>query len=418
VRGVVKSLRVLSTGSRLPHLAAIGSVVLLLGLVPTAPAQADAAGQTREAVIAQYQAVLLPALEVPNDWNGAFDSCTTGTTSAQYQAATLASINYLRALAGVPAVSLDTDKNAFAQAAALIMGAQHALSHQPPAEWRCWTDLGFAGAGMSNLYLGRTGAGAMVGYTVDPGPNNTLVGHRRWLLDSQAVSMGTGDTATSNALLVIAGPTVAPSIQWTPWPAAGYFPWQLEPEGRWSLTMPGADFSSATVSMTSAGAPLQLSVNPPVNGYGDNTLSWEVSLPSRGDSRHPTDVAVEVSVAGIRLPDGSTVTHDYTVNLVDAAPHTPPSEPSVLHATRSGRSIRIDLQASDDSGGEQVTYLVKAIPSGRGSKGLPARTCTTTESTCTITSTKPRVTYRLVTVALNSIGTSDSTEAWAWPVHR
>jgi hypothetical protein len=113
-----------------------------------------------------------------------------------------------------------------------------------------------------------------------------------------------------------------------------------------------------------------------------------LSLPPRGDSRHPTDVAVEVSVAGIRLPDGSTVTHDYTVNLVDAAPHTPPSEPFVLHATRSGGSIRIDLQASDDSGGEQVTYLVKAIPSGRGSKGLPARTCTTTESTCTITSTK------------------------------
>ena len=90
----------------------------------------------------------------------------------------------------------------------------------------------------------------------------------------------------------------------------------------------------------------------------------------------------------------------------------------MLHATRSGGSIRIVLQASDDSGGEQVTYLVKAIPSGQGSKGLPARTCTTTESTCTITSTKPRVTYRLVTMARNSIGTSDSTEAWAWPVHR
>jgi hypothetical protein len=47
----------------------------------------------------------------------------------------------------------DSALDADAQAAALIMDANGALSHQPPPSWDCWTQSGYDGADNSNLYL-------------------------------------------------------------------------------------------------------------------------------------------------------------------------------------------------------------------------------------------------------------------------
>jgi hypothetical protein len=241
----------------------------------------------------------------------------------------------------------------------------------------------------------------------DPGADNWPVGHRRWVIDSGAVTVGTGDTAGSNALFVIGAPEASRVPQWSPWPAAGYFPWQLEPSGRWSLTMPGADFSAASVIATIAGSPLPVTVHPVRDGYGDNTLSWEVALPEPAASAHPADLSVDVTVTGIGV-GGALVDHAYTVSLVDAAPHSPPSSPGRLGLRRNASGLLASWRASDDAGGETVTYVVTAVPIGRGAKGLKARTCSTSLTTCQLTRTVRAVTYRVTVTAHNTVGASRS----------
>src|SRR6185295_1400074 len=73
-------------------------------------------------------------------WTGSIDSCTPGTVTQAFRDATLARINYFRAMAGVPSnISFTAANNTKAQAAALIMSAQNDLSHEPPNNWACWS---------------------------------------------------------------------------------------------------------------------------------------------------------------------------------------------------------------------------------------------------------------------------------------
>lgn len=378
---------------------------LAFGVAPST--QADVAGQSRDAVIAQYQTVLLPTLEVPNDWSGSTQECNPGGTSLAYQEATLTAINYMRGLVGVPAVSLDAAMNAEAQAASLMMAAQGALSHFPPDTWACWTPQGRAGAGRSNLYLGRSGPAAIVGYMVDDGDNNTLVGHRRWLIDSEATIMGTGDTSSTNAIAVVGAPRRPSTASWLPWPTNGYFPWQLEPKGRWSLGMPGANFDAAQVSVSFAGQPVEVSVTPPRYGYGDNTISWDMTLPQPPKLQRPEDLDVDVSISGIRLDNGDIVSHTYTVNLIDAAPHTPPAKPYLTGVERKAKKITASWEATQDDGGEEVSYILTATPVGsKAARRLPERTCSTTALSCTLRRLNPTVTYQLSLIARNVLGDS------------
>ena len=49
-------------------------------------------------------------------------------------------INYFRAMAGVgDDITFDSTYNTKAQAAALMMSANQALSHSPPADWDCFS---------------------------------------------------------------------------------------------------------------------------------------------------------------------------------------------------------------------------------------------------------------------------------------
>ena len=71
-------------------------------------------------------------------------------------------------------------------------------------------DVGAANAGRSNLalslpvdHLGRRGRAVPA---ASRAPSNRAVGHRRWLLNPFATTMGSGSTSTANAMTVI-GPT-------------------------------------------------------------------------------------------------------------------------------------------------------------------------------------------------------------------
>ena len=256
---------------------------------PAAPA-ATSALPTRSVVIRNYQERLEPLLDVAVGWTGSLATCRAGSTSPASMRATLDAVNYVRSLAGLPAVRLDPVKSAKAQASALIQAANGHLSHSPAASSRCWTRAGATGAAHSNLFLWQTaprtlspgtGPRAIVGYLRDGGSGNLLVGHRRWILYQQLSTIGNGDTDRSNSLYVIPDTYLGQrGTRWISWPTAGYFPRQLEPSGRWSLSYPTADFTRARITVTTPNGKVATLTAPVAVGYGDNTLAWDMTLPS------------------------------------------------------------------------------------------------------------------------------------------
>jgi hypothetical protein len=218
------------------------------------------------------------------DWTGNHATCDSGETASGFRDAVLLLLNYFRAMAGVPSGTVFSDiYNSKAQKTALMMSVNNSASHNPPTSWKCYSADGAEAAGESNLYLGVFGWDAITGYVADPGSGNYFVGHRRWILYPQTQIMGTGDVPFvsnylgSNALWVfdsnIFGPRPSTREEFVAWPPPGYVPYQVV-FPRWSLSYPSADFSAATVRMTSEGANISVDVAAIANGYGENTIVW------------------------------------------------------------------------------------------------------------------------------------------------
>jgi len=328
------SLRLAVTASAVA-LAAVGTTVVTPATAVT-PTTVGAAVRTpllaatavpgavdrtsRAAVLAAYRTHYVAALRVANNWNGSTASCRVGATSTAYRNATLAAIDWARGQAGLTAVpGLNATYSSYAQRAALIMQANRSLSHNPPSSWRCWTSAGASGAGHSNIALGAAGAKAIGLYLADPGSNNNVVGHRRWLLFPRLGRIGIGNTGSANAIYALGTPLAsrpAGTPSYVAWPTAGYFPRAAEPGGLWSLSSSlGYSFRSAVVHVRGPnGAAVRVTRYTPVNGYGDNTLSWRLaSAPSRSAR---ADQSWRVTVTGIRTRTGATTTYVYTVTLV------------------------------------------------------------------------------------------------------
>ncbi|HEX2057955.1 MAG TPA: CAP domain-containing protein [Actinomycetota bacterium] len=316
----------------------------LLAAALVAPTSAPAAGAQstdRAEVERGFLEEVLPALDVPIGWTGDVPSCDPGAPSAAAQAATLTTLNYVRELAGVDPVTLDPALSAAAQKAALIMDANDELDHFPPQSWRCWTQEGADAAGSSNLALGMSGAGAILGYMQDDGQFNTAVGHRRWILRPETAEFGSGSTPQADALWVFGDDAPGATVpQWVPWPVDGYFPSPLEPLGRWSLTASddAVSFANANVTVTGpGGASLTVQEHPEEQGFGDNTLVWEVSgvTVPRGDDPFTYHVAV-TGITG-----GTATSHEYDVHLF-SPPLSLVTPPAISGKTRVGKTLRVD----------------------------------------------------------------------------
>ena len=329
------------------------------------PAEANAAtiGGTRASAYAAYQNTLKPALAVPMGWTGNTAGCVAGSPSVAAQDATLTAVKFFRDMAGLAPVSFNADYSAKAQQAALMMYAENAINHNPPSTFRCYSTAGYQGADNSNLYLGLAGARAVAGYMDDPGSSNTFVGHRRWILYPPQSVMGSGSTCCSNALYVFGAQTAPASPPaWVAWPTPGYFPFQVEPEGRWSLSasVAATDFSKARVSVTSGGVQLPVTVHTPVAGYGNPTLVWQLT---HGYATGRADRAYNVSVTNI-VQNGVVITHQYTVNLIDAE-------------VNADQTISFPALANRVYGDPDPTATATS------SSGLPVRFTSTTTAVCT-----------------------------------
>jgi uncharacterized protein YkwD len=353
------------------------TLVITAALIATslAPVMTQTAHATpaddRDAAYDAYQTQLEPALATTKTGTASPATCTAGAPSAAAQTATLTALNYLRDLAGLTKVTFSPLMSARAQQAALMMDANGTLSHSPPSSWRCYTATGRQAAADSNLSFGTTGAAAMVAFTYDYGAGNEAAGHRRMLLYPPQRTMGNGMTGRADALLVHGtgqdGTDQGP--EWMAWPVEGFFPVQLEPAGRWSLSATGADFSQATVRVLHGGQSLPVVRHAPQNGFGANTLVWNVSGVNTSTGR--ADDPYTVTVNGIRR-NGTTTSHTYTTTLFDA--------------TVDARQTITLGAISPKQYGDVIT------PAARSSAGLPVRFTTTTPDVCTSTGTQIRAT--------------------------
>lgn len=228
-----------------------------------------------------YKTRYAPHIWVPSGYSTL--GCLLGSTSSRSHQATLAAVNYVRALSGLAPVSFgNATMNRQALEAAVMMEANSQLSHDPITSWLCYTPGGDAAAHKSNLALKypSIGSGQVVDlYMDDPGSGNTAVGHRRWLLYPYTTVMGNGTTRHANALTVI-GPTSSArhNPRWVRWPSSGYFPRPLEPAGRWSLSSGhrGDNFSRAWVRMWKGGTRIYPRKHAVRNGYGMPTIVWQL----------------------------------------------------------------------------------------------------------------------------------------------
>lgn len=322
----------------------LGPVSAFPATAPRLAGPTGLSGQTdRQAVIDQYVSTLIPALDTPTNWNGSTASCNPGSPQPAEQQATLTAINYMRSLVGVALVSLSPDLSTRALDAATMMAAQWALSHNPGPEFACYTPTGAAAASNSNLSIGSSGAQSIADYMEDWGSNNTSAGHRRWIIDPRTRTMGSGSTDRSNALWVInhedlALPVPADAPTWLPWPSAGYFPAQLEPRGRWSLSASdnSVEFDAATVSMLGPRGGVPIKRYPVTSGYGPNSIIWDLvdPLPFESADIHYSITVSNITRAGEVLPPVS-----YDVTLV-RAPFTQTAAPTISGTVEVGQTLR------------------------------------------------------------------------------
>ena len=293
------------------------------------------AAPSRAQVASLYNDVYVPGSAAALVWTGSVAGCLPGTTNLEHQQAVVARINYFRALVDLPAVQLLTGlQTTQVQAAALMMSANNALSHQPPMSWLCFTGDGATGAANANIALGARGVEAIDLYMDDFGAGNAAVGHRRWLLHPPRASMATGDTTggnmpprPANAVYVFGPQNARPATpNGVAWPPAGFVPYQNLPNrsNRWSFSFPGANFASATVTMSGPAGPIPVTFEPLATGFGDNTI---VFLPSNFDYTKPSaDTTYTVQVSGM-TGAGVPATIQYTVTVIDPATAPPSAVP-------------------------------------------------------------------------------------------
>lgn len=289
------------------------------------------------------------------DWTGSYASCAAGTTGRGFQDDVQRRINFLRALAGLPAGALvnegstvhvdsvyrtpaSTLRSVAAQQAAHMLArhrnasGQPVVTHTPASSFTCFTAAagnacfrgclayGFCGPAAVDEYMRECDAAGLSVWSA-------VAGHRRWLLLPGATTFATGDTPggscggttyqPTNVLYCVppAGELLALAPGFTAWPAPGYFPDELNTRV-WSLSHPGADFSSARVAMTGpAGAVAVTLLDRTSTACGDPAIVWQVPA-AVGACAVTADTVYQVTVSGI-AGAGVPATRNYAVTLFD-----------------------------------------------------------------------------------------------------
>ncbi len=295
-------------------------------------------------------------------WTGSVQGCVPGSISLAFQEWTISRINFLRAMAGVSGnTTLDSTRSASEQAAALIMEANNTLTHAPTPNMTCYSQAGYDGASSSNLAYGTPNVGDSIGiYMSEPGAGNQVLGHRRWILYSAKGKFGLGQTNAASALWAFDSSGTGGAPNGIPWPPRGWVPLDLFPTlftstQRWSFGLPGADFLSASVTVLLNGAPVSVNVvSRTDNGYGDNTIVWEMP------AGHTVvkGSAYDVAISGIGGASASSVA--YQVRPFDSA------DPAVAVRTDLNGDAKSDILWRNASTGQVFRQLLNGLTISSG----------------------------------------------------
>lgn len=212
-------------------------------------------------------------------WSGTVDpQCVPGDMTAQGRANALKLINLYRFIADLPPVVTAAMRDQAAQECALMMDANDALSHTPPANWKCYTAGGASAAGQSNICSGRA-VRCIDMYVSDFGGGNAAsLGHRRWFLANSLGPVGIGGTTGGSCHWVIGGSGNA-GKPWVAWPPPGPVPLaainipgvQSVDQTGWSVQSYSVNVTNATVTVTDNGQNLPVIVSNLAAGYGSPT---------------------------------------------------------------------------------------------------------------------------------------------------
>ena len=326
--------------------APIATVLALAAFAPAA-AHAGVPPENARAFAQEVYSRYVADRAVPTGWPGPAGTCDVALDSPESGAATLGTLNALRALARVPPVTFSWRESMVAADAATLMAANKGATHTPPPDWACWTSTGADAAAASNLALGPTGARAIAAYLDDPGDNNAVVGHRMNVLDPRPRVMGSASTDITNALTSAYLPArFAPQNTMVAWPPPGWFPAQLMTR-RWSLAIHGSsDITRARVAMTLDGSPI--AVSGPIEGASvdrfEHSLVWEPDPAALDRAADGGDHQLGVVITGIRV-SGLRASARYTVRTFGAAEvpgtYVPPEGLSNLSVSRRGRVVTV-----------------------------------------------------------------------------
>lgn len=268
--------------------------------------------EEKERAIKDYQDNFLGSAITNPNWTGSVAGCKAGSVPKSVHDKVAQRINYFRRMVGLnDNITLNASKFEMLQESSLMFKANKKLDHQPPKNWKCWTQKGYDGASISNISYGNHSVNAIYSQMRDDGSNNIHVGHRRWILYSKATEFSHGSTDLSMSLGVIGFKAKNTKIpEYIAYPPNGFVPQNLI-FNRWSFSIPKANFSNAKISMTGASGniPLTIVSNSKI-GYADNTIVWE---PKGIVKNSDKDVEYTITISNIENASKSTYTYKVTI---------------------------------------------------------------------------------------------------------
>ena len=248
--------------------------------------------------------------------NPAADKCFEGELASETKMNVLNLVNYIRGLHGLKPVEYNLADDKYAQKGAFLIAVNGALEHNPPKNWRCWSEDGYKGCNTSNIIGGTnapfTPCQAVQIWLIDA--NVESLGHRRWILDPFLKTIAYGHVAAYNryggTLKVIGDASQSASVDFVAYPFHEYpallidLNWYLtfsviqDRQNSWGNS--GVDFSAAVVTVTGeTGNKLAVtSVKHDNQGFGvPNFLSWKVRGLQKG-TRYTVTVRNVKTAAG------------------------------------------------------------------------------------------------------------------------
>ncbi len=263
--------------------------------------------------------------QVGPGWTGEVKGCKVGKNSAAHDKASLEMANWARAMGGLKPLRWNAAWAKEARAHALVSEASGILSHYVDKSFRCYSKAAKSGGVSSNITWGTHGADSVMGYMVDDGLNNVDAGHRRWILDPRITQIGVGSTDNASSMKIFKDGSSVPDLKgsyprFVGWPTAGYFPYEAEPLGRWSLSAPDASFAKAKVTVRDAQGKKVATYKPTrAQGYGSNSIVFDLKKPVVAPKGKAASVYT-VKVTGIRWPGAKKgpSSHTYKVKLINA----------------------------------------------------------------------------------------------------